>query len=191
MTLKEKYHVGNFNKEYPTIDFILSTLPTKNQKGLFNELLISGNVHLHNIDTKVLNDHNPNYDIEISKDGKHTFIESKLDMKSEQTDNFYFEYWNYSHNRPTGINNSNLLTLYSHTFKRNGKWYFIINYRKTFIQILKQIKAKYPNKIKKYNNVYYNKGMMFGDMAYIVDTETFLSMYHGKVHEMKLAIRWY
>lgn len=63
----------------------------KNEKGLTNELLISGNLHRSGYNTIVLNDRNKDYDISISKDGKENFIECKFDNLAHKTNNFYFE----------------------------------------------------------------------------------------------------
>lgn len=114
------------------IDYIFNT-DNKNLKGLANELLISGNLHNKGANTLVLNDCNPNFDIKINKGNKTNYIECKLDTKAEKTNNLYFEFWNYTYNRPTGINNKDLNTLYCHTFKYGGKWVYILNKRKVFI----------------------------------------------------------
>lgn len=160
----------------------------KFKRGLYNELLISGNLNKKGLQTKVLNNHCPDYDIMIKKDEKQNFVECKLDAM--ESDNFYFEYWNYTYNRPTGINNINLNTLYSHTFRINNEWFYIINFRKYFIQIIKDIINKHPNKIRTYNKTYFIEGKLMGDKAYIVDKQTFLSYYSGKIHKLELSLKW-
>lgn len=119
------------------INEVLTKHSNKKYRGLSNELLIAGNLHKAGYATKVLNDFNPNYDIEATKGDKKYYIECKLDALVEHTNNFYFEYWNYTYNRPTGINNSDLNTFYSHTYKADGKYYHLIATRKHFIEALK------------------------------------------------------
>lgn len=172
------------------LDNIFLNYKDKFQKGLANELAICGNIHQLGYDTKVLNDHNPNYDISIIKDGKQNYIECKLDTRSDTTHNLYFEVWNYTYNRKCGITNDNMLSLYCHTFRKDGVWYYIINYRKTFVNIIKTILKEFPDKIRQYNNTYFINGQLVGDKAYIVDMGTFLSLYTAKVHTMNISFKW-
>lgn len=159
----------------------------KFKRGLYNELAIAGNLTKKGYQTKVLDDHNPNYDIVIEKDNIKNYVECKLDCLSHKTNNLYFEVWNYTYNRHCGITNDNNNTLYCHTFKYRDKWVFIINYRKVFIEILKQMPQ---DKIKVYNNTYYINGQLVGDKALLVDVETFLSLYKGTINEMLPAFKW-
>lgn len=138
-----------------------------------------------------MNDKNPNWDIRVNKDKLSTYVECKLDTMSEKTNNLYFEYWNFTYNRPTGINNKDLSTLYSHTFKLNNEWYYIVNYRKQFIKTLLSIIKNEPSKIRPYNNTYYIHSKLVGDKAYIVDVDTFFKYYKAKTYKMNLLLRWY
>ena len=99
-------------------------------------------------------------------------MECKLDRLSERTGNFYFEYWNYTYNRPTGINAEDRHTLYCHTFKKGGEWCFIINTRQRFINTV--ARCLIYNKVKEYLNTYDIAGKVVGDKAFIIDRETFL-----------------
>lgn len=58
-------------------------------------------------------------------------------MLVDKTGNFYFEYWNYTYSRPTGINNNDLNTLYSHTYIENEQYYHLLSKRKYFIDAIK------------------------------------------------------
>lgn len=162
----------------------------KFKRGLSNELAISGNLFLKGIQTKVLNDNNPSYDIEIFKDGSTNYIECKLDALADKTKNFYFEVYNYTYNRPCGICNDDLKTLYCHTYKIDGNWHYIINYRQVFIKVLKQMLSNYPDRIKPYNHTYFINGKVVGDKAYLVDISTFLQLYKGKVYTLDIAFKW-
>jgi hypothetical protein len=168
------------------LDNILIKENNKNKKGLSNELLINGNLKLKGHNGHVLNDHNPNYDIIADK----FEIECKLDTLSDKTNNFYFEVYNYTYNRKCGICNDNMKTIYCHTFKLNGIWKYIINYRCIFVNVLKEIKNKYPDKIRAYNNTYFIDGQLVGDKAYLVDIETFFTIYKAKVYDLHLALQW-
>lgn len=175
------------------MDFINSVLTmnrNKNYKGLLNELLISGNLHNAGYITQVLNDFNPNYDIKAINGDKLYYVECKLDGLVEYTNNFYFEYWNYTYNRPTGINNNDLETIYSHTYKTGDKYYYLIGKRKYFIKALKEVFKYEPDKVKIYNNTYYVKGNVSGDKAYIVDKDTFLKYFKGYNRQLKASFRW-
>ena len=81
-------------------------------------------------------------------------------------------------------------TIYCHTFKLNGTWKYIINYRCIFVNVLKEIKNKYPDKIRAYNNTYFIDGQLVGDKAYLVDIETFFTIYKAKVYDLHLALQW-
>lgn len=170
------------------IDRIFNIQKNKNLLGTANELLISGNLNYIGYTTKVLNDRNPNYDIHIAKDSKYNYIECKLDIYP--SDNFYFEYWNFTYNRPTGINNDNLNILYSHTYKKDGEYFAIIAKRKTFISTIKQILKDFPEKIRRYNNTYYVNGEIKGDAAYIVDKEIFLKCFKGNNIKLRPIFKW-
>lgn len=170
------------------IEKVFKNQKNKNLLGTANELLISGNLANKGYQTKVLNDRNPNYDISITKDNQTNYIECKLDLYP--SNNFYFEYWNFTYNRPTGINNENKETLYSHTFKRNGKYFAIIAKRKIFIDVLKQILKHHPEKIRRYNNTYYVNGSLKGDRAYIVDKDIFLKYFNGAIIELQPQFKW-
>lgn len=175
------------------MDFITKVLTrnsNKNYKGLSNELLISGNLHKAGYTTKVLNDFNPSYDIKATKADKQYYIECKLDALVEHTNNFYFEYWNYTYNRPTGINNNDLETIYSHTYKIDGRYYHLIAKRKHFVKALKEVLKYEPTKVKIYNNTYYVNGKVTGDKAYIVDRNTFLRYFKGYNRQLNPSFRW-
>jgi len=77
---------------YDFINIGLTFSTNKNIQGTANELLICGNLSNFGFTAKVLNDHNKDYDIEISKDNYHNFVECKLDRLAITTGNFYFEY---------------------------------------------------------------------------------------------------
>lgn len=170
------------------IDRVFNYITNKNKLGTANELLISGNLTNRGYYVKVLNDRNPNYDLLIKKDGKQNFIECKLDLYP--SNNLYFEFWNFTYNRKTGIDNDNQNTLYSHTFKMNGKYYAIIAKRKVFISAVKQIKKNFPEKIYRYNNTFFRDGTIKGDAAYIVDKDIFLKCFKGQIIELKPLFRW-
>lgn len=172
------------------LDSILIKDKDKFKRGLSNELAISGNLSQKGIQTKVLNDKNPNYDIEICKDGSTNYIECKLDALADKTNNFYFEVFNYTYNRPCGICNTDTNTLYCHTFKLNGEWHYIINYRKAFIKVLKMMLSNYPDRIRQYNHTYFINGKLVGDKAYLVDIATFLQLYNGKQYTLNAAFKW-
>ena len=147
-----------------TIKHILQLTGNKNTQGLINELLVSGNLSKVGLQCRVLNDKNPNYDIEITKDNRVYYLECKLDLMAEKTGNLYFEYWNYTNSRKTGINNDNLNTLYSHTFYYKGRFVMLIAKRRQFVNTVRKCKGK-----RAYDKTYIKNGRIVGDKAYIVD----------------------
>lgn len=154
---------------------------TKNQKGTLNECLIADKLLDSKYKVRVLMNDNPNYDLIISKDGKTNEIECKLDNTAHLTGNFYFEYWNYTHNRKTGINNDNLNTLYTHTYYNSDAkyYYFIYGKRKQFVRAINKVLENAPDKIRKYDHIFDTYKGIQGDAAYIVDINTFLSYFDG------------
>lgn len=170
------------------IDFIkhhFQLFNNKNNQGLINELLVSGNLSKFGLSCKVLNDNNPNYDIKVSKGNRYNYLECKLDLKVEATRNLYFEYWNYTNNRKTGINNDNLNTLYSHTFVYNGQFSMLIGKRQLFIDCLKRCKHK-----KSYNHTFIKNGRIMGDKAYIVKVDEFVDLFQGHKKILKAVFNW-
>ncbi len=162
----------------------LLTIKDKLTKGEINELIICDQLAHRGYNCRWLHDNNPNWDLQIKKGNCTNYVECKLDGKA--TDNLYFEFWNYTNNRPTGINNKNLSSLYCHTFKYKGEWCFIINYRKAFINTLAKIQKEDESKIKAYNKTYHINNKLCGDKAYIVNIETFLKYYQGKIYPIEI-----
>lgn len=152
----------------------------KFESGHYNERLIAYNLNLSGHKVTVLNDNNPMYDLQMDDT---IFIECKLDRM--QSPNFYFEYYNYTYNRPTGIDSYDKDTYYCHTFRYNGKWCYIYNTRKIFIKTVKQIRNTYPDKIRCYNKTYTINNRTVGDKAFIIDKDTFLNCYVGEVYLIK------
>lgn len=179
-------------KQFAAINYIDKCLSkgTTKQKGTGNELLIAGNMYKYGFNVQVLADNSPNYDIKISKGNKTNYIECKLDMLVDKTGNFYFEYWNYTYNRPTGINSNDLNTLYSHTYKVDGQYYHLISKRSNFIDAIRQAIAKESDKVRIYNNTYYINGKVTGDKAYIIDKATFLKYFKGCNKKLSASFRW-
>lgn len=160
-----------------------------NRKGLCNELLIMGNSGYNG---KVLNNNSPYADIEfINNERKTNFIECKLDLLSKTTSNLYYEIYNLDNSRITGILAPDMTTLYSHTFYYGGKWCFIIAERQEIAETLRMIYKKEPDKIKPHIKKPYNYvGKDRGDIAYIVDKETFIRYYKGEIKPLKLSLMW-
>lgn len=162
----------------------------KNKVGTINEGLIAGNLYKFGYEVFVCDNRDPNYDIILRKDGKENVLESKLDRDVEKYNNFYFEYWNYTYSRKTGINNDDLNTLYSHTYSENGKYYCLIAKRKYFIDAIRKILSADKEKIRQYDNIYQSYKGIQGDTAYIVDKNTFLKCFKGFKIELLPAFRW-
>lgn len=177
---------------YTLNDFLKDKSDSKKKAGTMNELLIAGNIYKKGYNTIVPNDNNRNYDILIDKDGKHNVIECKLDNIANIYDNFFFEYWNYTFNRPTGINNSNLDTLYTHTYysKEERKYYFLAGKRKLFVEAIQKILSKESEDIRKYEHTYYTYKGITGDAAYIVKKDTFLKYFKGYNLPLEPVYRW-
>ena len=68
-----------------TISKLFENAINKNELGYINELLISGNLKKHNYKVKVLQDHNPNYDIRLNYNDNINYLECKLDNISDVT----------------------------------------------------------------------------------------------------------
>ena len=177
---------------YTLNDFVKHRENPKKKVGTVNELLIAGNLYKKGYNAVVQNDNNKDYDILIDKDRKHNIIECKLDNEVHRYDNFFFEYWNYTYNRPTGINNSNLDTLYTHTYYNNKerKYYFLAGKRKLFIEAIQMIRIKEPKYIRQYEHTYYTYKGIIGDAAYIVKKDTFLKYFKGYNLPLKPLYRW-
>jgi len=171
--------------------WIFDTVRNKNRKGVINELLMCDNLLTNGYETTVLNDNNPNWDMLLTKADRKFYLESKLDNTSHITGNFYFEYWNYTFSRKTGINNDNLYTLYSHTYYdiQQDKYFYLIGTRKQYIDAIGQILALEPTKIRNYDNTYYGLSGVKGDAAYIVNKETFLSYFQGYNKELEFKVQ--
>ena len=165
---------------------------TKNIKGTINECLIAGNLSKYGYEVLVNNDRNPEYDILLKRNGIEYLLECKLDNQVSRFGNFFFEYWNYTYGRKTGINNNDLNTLYSHTYycKEDNKWYCLIAKRMTFVKTIQKILAIEPDKIKQYNNVYYSSDGIKGDAAYIINKDTFIKYFKGYNIILIPAYRW-
>lgn len=152
-------------------------------KGYINELLVLGNLSKFGFTGKVLHDNNPNFDIVICKHKKKNYIECKLDLFSRYSPNFYFEVWNYTYNRPTGIINEDMQSLFSYTYFRDNKPYLLIARRKIFKETLQKIMEVEPNKINAYYRKYRNG--FISDKAFIVNADTFLKYFTGFKIEIK------
>lgn len=178
---------------YNIVKYTLNDISNnKNKKGTINELLISGNLAKKGYNTIVLNDKCKDYDIFVEKDNKSNYIECKLDNTAHIYDNFYFEYWNYTYNRPTGINNSNLDTLYTHTYynKEERKYYFLAGKRKLFVEAIQKVLCNDPNDIRKYENIYNTYNRITGDAAYIVSINVFMKYFKGYNLPLLPIYRW-
>ncbi len=187
-------------KGFPYIDIIYYTLnefpkdkeDSKKVAGTINELLIAGKLYKKGYKVLVTNDNNRDYDIIIEKNRKRNVVECKLDNTAHIHNNFFFEYWNYTFNRPTGINNSDLNTIYAHTYynKEKGKYYLLIGKRRLFIEAIQNILSKEPNDIKGYEHSYYTYKGITGDKAYIVKKDTFIKYFKGYHSELEPSFRW-
>lgn len=180
-----KESISSNSKKINNIDIIKYSLndfaDNKKKAGTINELLIAGTLSKLGYDINVPDDNNRDYDIIVSKDGKHNYLECKLDNTAHIYSNFYFEYWNYTFNRPTGINNTNLNTLYAHTYFNNDdkRYYFLSGKRMIFVEAIKTILSKEPNSIRKYEHTYISYNGLVGDSAYIVKQDTFMKYFKG------------
>lgn len=166
---------------------------SKNQIGTLNELLIAGNMYNRGYKVNVTNDRNPYYDIIISKDDKVQYLECKFDKQANRYGNFYFEYWNYTYSRKTGINSDDLNTLYSHTYYnvKEQEYYHLIGKRKQFIKAIRYINSNHPDKVRNYEHTYRNYNSLSGDAAYIVDIDTFLTYFTGYNLKLVPSFKWY
>lgn len=111
------------------IKAIFNDAEDKNLKGALNELLVCGNLCKLGFAARVLNNKNEAYDIAFSYKDRNYKCECKLDLLSETTGNFYFEVYNYTYSRPTGIINEDMQTFYTHTFFSDGKCFFLFGKR--------------------------------------------------------------
>lgn len=111
------------------IKAILNNTNDKNLLGTLNELLITGNLCRLGFAAYVLNNKDENFDVSFSFKDKNFKCECKLDMRAETTNNFYFEVFNYTYNRPTGLFNKDMQTFYTHTYFKNGVCYFLFGKR--------------------------------------------------------------
>lgn len=173
-------------------EFSKNKANSKKVAGTINELLIAGNLFKKGYNTTVPNDNNKDYDILIDKDNKHNVIECKLDNEAHRYGNFFFEYWNYTFSRPTGINNSNLNTLYTHTYynKEEKKYYFLAGKRILFVEAIQKILYKEPKDIRQYEHAYNSIKGITGDAAYIVKKDTFLKYFKGCNLSLQPTFRW-
>lgn len=191
-----KESISSNSKKINNIDIIKYSLndfaDNKKKAGTINELLIAGTLSKLGYDINVPDDNNRDYDIIVSKDGKHNYLECKLDNTAHIYSNFYFEYWNYTFNRPTGINNTNLNTLYAHTYFNNDdkRYYFLSGKRMIFVEAIKTILSKEPNSIRKYEHTYISYNGLVGDSAYIVKQDTFMKYFKGFNVPLLPVYRW-
>lgn len=118
--------------ETALIKYIFDKADNTFNVGYYNELLISGNLIKKGLRTKCLHNYNPNYDILVGNDKTTKGMECKLDLLSQKTNNFYFEYYNYTFNRWTGIYNEDMNSLFSYTYMDNGKFFALMGKRQTF-----------------------------------------------------------
>lgn len=176
----------------------------KAYKGAVNELLVSGTLSEYGYTTLVKNDHDPSSDIRLSKNGQILNLECKLDTLSQNTGNFYFEEYNYTYDRYTGIG-INDDSLFSYTYKYGNEWYFMIARRKTFKKLILDIAKEDKSKVRRYDNTFekidrYKNGKIkckrtVGDTALIVNRDIFIDRFRNTdkcyIKEIKPCMRWF